>query len=309
VPPAPFRNLEPFHAGLPQVLRMLVTRRPARWPRWVEHAPQPKPETRIEGTRLRVTFVNHATVLVQTAGLNLLTDPHYSKRCSPLPFAGPKRVHAPGVAFGDLPPIDVVLLSHNHYDHLDIPILERLCNAHTCTIVAGLAAARDLPRALRGRIVELGWWEKADLGLMVHFVPAQHFSARGFHDRFKVLWGGFVVETPAGTLYFAGDTAYGRHFKLIRERLGAMRHAILPVGAYEPRWFMKAVHMIPEEAVRAFVDLGCRQALAVHWGCFQLTDEPILEPIQRLGAAVKGAGIVPDRFRALDPGMSWDFES
>src|SRR5262245_8690746 len=164
-----FQNLEPFEAGLPQVLRMLLTRRPAPWPRWVDYAPQPRPETRVEGSSLRVTYINHATVLIQTAGMNILTDPQYSKRCSPLPIAGPRRVHAPGVAFADLPPIDLVLLSHNHYDHLDLPTMKRLCGAHGCRIVAGLAASRDLPRALRSRVIELAWWASADLGLKIHF--------------------------------------------------------------------------------------------------------------------------------------------
>jgi L-ascorbate metabolism protein UlaG (beta-lactamase superfamily) len=302
-----FSNLEPFHAGLPQVLRMLVTRRPAPWPTWVNYPTQPKPGTRVEGSHLRVTYINHSTVLIQTAGLNILTDPQYSERCSPVSFAGPRRVHAPGVAFLDLPPIDLVLLSHNHYDHLDLPTIQRLCNAHDCKIVAGLQASRNLPTPLHARLVELDWWASADLGLKIHFVPAQHFSARSFHDRFRVLWGGFVVEAPAGRLYFPGDTAYGGHFKLTRERLGTMRHAVMPIGAYEPRWFMKHVHMVPEEALQAFIDLGCEKALAVHWGCFQLTDEPILEPLQRLEAALKQAGIDAGRFKAIDPGLHWDF--
>jgi L-ascorbate metabolism protein UlaG (beta-lactamase superfamily) len=301
-----FSNLEPFQLGLPQVLRMLWTRRPARWPAWVDHAPQPRPTTRVEGSALRVTFVNHSTVLIQTAGLNILTDPQYSKRCSPVSFLGPKRVHAPGVAFDDLPPIDLVLLSHNHYDHLDLPTLRRLSHAHDYRIVAGLQASRDLPSSWRQRIVELDWWASVDLGLEIHFVPAQHFSARGFLDRFKVLWGGFVVKAPSGPVYFAGDTAYGPHFHRIRERLGDMRYAILPVGAYEPRWFMEKVHMTPEDAVRAFDDLGCERALAVHWGCFHLADEPIGEPRERLEAAVKQSGIDPARFRAVDPGRHWD---
>jgi L-ascorbate metabolism protein UlaG (beta-lactamase superfamily) len=298
-----FRNLEPFKAGLPQVMRMLLTRRVAPWPAWVDYPQGPRPPRRVEGRSIRATFINHATVLIQAGGINILTDPHYSQRCSPLSFAGPRRVHAPGIAFEDLPPIDVVLLSHNHYDHLDIPTLERLVQAHPCTIVGGLEAGRDLPKAMRPRLRELDWWGSLELGLKIHFVPEQHFSARSFHDRFRVLWGGFVVESPGGGIYFPGDTAYGAHFRLTRERLGPMRLAVMPIGAYAPRWFMKEVHMIPEEAVRAFHDLECAQALAVHWGCFQLTEEPIGEPVQRLKSALEQDRLDPQRFVAVDPGQ------
>ena len=301
-----FKNLEPFKAGLPQVMKMLFTSRRKGWPKWVDYAPAARPLLRIDSSALRITYINHATVLIQTGGLNILTDPHYSMRCSPVSFAGPKRAHAPGIAFEELPPIDLVLLSHNHYDHLDLPTLSRLLAAHPCKIVAGLQAKRDLPSAMHSRVIELDWWQSVDLGLKIHFVPVQHFSARSFHDRFKVLWGGFVIEAPAGKIYFPGDSAYGGHFKLTRERLGAMRYAVMPVGAYEPRWFMKEVHMIPEESVQAFQDLGCEYALGVHWGCFQLTEEAIDEPVKRLAAAVAVAGISPDRFRAIDPGQHWD---
>jgi L-ascorbate metabolism protein UlaG (beta-lactamase superfamily) len=301
-----FKNLEPFKAGLPQVLRMMLTRRVSPWPLWVDYPLGSKPPRRVEGASLRLTYINHATVLIQTGGLNILSDPHYSLRCSPLSFAGPKRVHAPGIAFEDLPPIDVVLLSHNHYDHLDLPTLNKLVEGHPCKIVTGLKATRDLPKSMHSRVLELNWWQSVDLGMKIHFVPVQHFSARSFHDRFKVLWGGFCLESPAGRIYFPGDTAYGRHFSMAKERLGPMRVAVMPVGAYEPRWFMKEVHMIPEEAVQAYLDLGCSEALAVHWGCFQLTEEPIDEPLIRLKAALQKAGIEEGRFRALDPGQHWE---
>jgi L-ascorbate metabolism protein UlaG (beta-lactamase superfamily) len=301
-----FKNLEPFKAGLPQVMRMMVTRRVARWPKWVDYPAGSKPPERVHGSALRVTYINHATVLIQTGGINILTDPHYSKRCSPVSFAGPQRVHAPGIAFEDLPPIDLVLLSHNHYDHLDLATLVRLLEMHPCRIVSGLESKRDLPKAMHGRVLEMDWWQSLDLGLKIHFVPEQHFSARSFHDRFKVLWGGFVVESPGGNIYFPGDSAYGGHFRMARQRLGPMRFAVMPVGAYEPRWFMKEVHMDPEEAVRAFQDLECSHALAVHWGCFQLTEEPIDEPVRRLKAALMQAGVEEGRFRAIDPGQHWE---
>ena len=303
-----FKNLEPFKAGLPQVLKMMLTTRRAGWPKWVEYPQGPKPPQRVNGSALRLTYINHATVLVQTGGLNILTDPHYSKRCSPVQWAGPARVHAPAIAFEDLPPIDFILLSHNHYDHMDMGTLERLLAAHPCKIVTGLKTGDYLRPELRSRVIELDWWQSAPLNASakVHFVPVQHFSARGIGDRFRSLWGGFVLEGDAGRIYFPGDSAYGGHFRLTRERLGPMRMALMPIGAYEPRWFMKEVHMVPEESVQAFLDLQCEFALGIHWGCFQLTEEPILEPVERLIAARGAAGIAPERFRVLDPGQSWE---
>ena len=175
----------------------------------------------MEGRALRLSFINHATVLIQAAGLNILTDPHFSLRCSPVSWAGPKRAHAPGIAFEDLPPIDLVLLSHNHYDHMDLPSLEKLFAKHPCTLATGLGMKRYLRPEWHGRTLELDWWQKLDFkGLPVTFVPVRHFSARSFHDRFESLWGGFVLEGPQGPLYFPGDTAYGSHFKLTRERFG-----------------------------------------------------------------------------------------
>ena len=287
---------------------MMFTRRPSKWPKWVDYPPAAKPPERVMGASLRLTYINHATVLIQTGGLNLVTDPHYSLRCSPVQWAGPARAHAPGLAFENLPPIDYVLLSHNHYDHMDMGTLTRLLEAHPCKIVTGLKTGDYLPQALRSRVAELDWWQSLELGAgaKAHFVPVQHFSARGMHDRFRSLWGGFVLEGPWGKIYFPGDTAYGRHFSLVRERLGAMRMGLLPIGAYAPRWFMKEVHMIPEETVQAFQDLGCEFALGIHWGCFQLTEEPIFEPVERMNAARDAAGISADRFKAINPGQFWE---
>jgi L-ascorbate metabolism protein UlaG (beta-lactamase superfamily) len=303
----PFQNLAPFNSSFGAVFKWALMRKMAPWPKWRDYAQAPAPPERVPGASLRLTFINHATVLIQTAGLNILTDPVYSKRCSPLQFAGPARVHAPGLAFENLPPLDLVLLSHNHYDHMDIPTLLRLAQAHPgCKIVTGLKVSDNLPRLLHPRLVELDWWQSAELGLTLHFVPEQHFSARGFGDRFQTLWGGFVIESPFGRIYFPGDTAYGRHFGLTRERYGSMKMAIMPIGAYAPRWFMKEVHMTPEESVQAFLDLGCERALAVHWGCFQLTEEPIDEPMERLAAALAAEKIPAERFRVIDPGQSWE---
>ncbi len=237
--------------------------------------PGPPPPPRVSRGEVRVTFVGHATLLVQMDGLNVLTDPVWSDRASPVGFAGPRRVRPPGVRFEDLPPIDVVLVSHNHYDHLDLPTLERLAAAHHPRIFVGLGNGELLASRGIGGVSELDWWHRAELapGVSVVSVPEQHFSGRGTADRNATLWTGWVVEGPAGRVYFAGDTAYGPHFAATRERLGPMRAALLPIGAYEPRWFMGAVHMSPAEAVQAALDLGARTAVAMHFGTFALGDD------------------------------------
>ena len=280
---------------------------PASWP-----SPfQDKPPQRVEGAGLRVGFVGHASVLLQTAGLNILCDPVWSERVSPFSFAGPRRVNAPGIAFGDLPPIDVVLLSHNHYDHMDVDTLGRLVREHRARIVTPLGNDTVLRKAgVAGRIDAHDWGDVVPLGdgVRVHLEEALHWSARGLGDRLHALWCAFLLETPGGPVYFAGDTGYGdgAHLRRIREKYGAPRLALLPIGAYEPRWFMKEQHMNPEEAVLALEDCGARHAVAIHWGTFKLTDEGIERPLAALADALSARGIPAERFRALLPGEAWD---
>ena len=303
--PAPERRQSPLAA-----LRWAVTRRPATWPRRLPNPPPSPVLERVPGERLRLTLVNHATVLVQGGGLNLLTDPVWSGRTSPVRFAGPARHRAPGIALEDLPPIDAVLLSHNHYDHLDLDTLRRLGERHRMRVVAPLGHARLLARAGIDDPVELDWWDSAPLGAgaTTTLVPARHWSSRSLGDDNRALWGGHSIALPGGALYFAGDTGYGdgRHFGAARERLGPYRAALLPIGAYEPRWFMRPQHMDPAEAVRAFGDLGAARALAIHFGTWQLTDEPHDAPERALAEALEAGGIDPARFRALGNGVAWD---
>jgi L-ascorbate metabolism protein UlaG (beta-lactamase superfamily) len=280
---------------------------PASWP----GPDQDVPPRRVEGEVLRVSFVGHASLLLQTAGLNILLDPVWSERVSPLRFAGPKRVNAPGIAFDDLPPIDVILVSHNHYDHMDVETLRRLGHAHPARIVTPLGNDRILRAAgVPGRIDAHDWGDVVHLSaeVSVHLEEAVHWSARGITDRLHALWAAFVIATPGGPVYFAGDTGFGSgaHFARVRERHGAPRLALLPIGAYEPRWFMKEQHMDPREAVEAFEACGAEQAIAIHWGTFKLTDEGIERPIQALAEALRQRGIAPERFRALRPGEVWD---
>lgn len=233
-----------------------------------------------------VTIINHATVLVQMDNVNILTDPQYAKRASPINWAGPERVVNPGIKFDDLPPIDVVVISHNHYDHLNIDTLVRLNKKFSPLFIVGVNTKALLEKYDIKNVVELNWWQHYEKNnVKIYFVPAQHWSARGLFDRNKMLWGGFYF-TGSKKIYFAGDTGYGNFFKLIKKELGPPDIALLPIGAYEPRWFMKDQHLNPEDAVKAFIALGAKKAIGIHFGTFKLTDEGINDPIKELNKAL-----------------------
>jgi L-ascorbate metabolism protein UlaG (beta-lactamase superfamily) len=276
------------HGGLGAIVRWMLNREKGPWREWTDAPPGPPPPRRVGAGELRVTFVNHATTLVQVDGLNILTDPIWSERASPVSWAGPRRHRPPGLRFEDLPPIDAVLVSHNHYDHLDLPTLRRLAQTHRPRIFAGLGNGAILERAGVPAGQELEWWQSAVLpgGVQVVAVPAQHFSGRSLTDRDRALWAGWVVQGRAGAVYFAGDTGYGPHFAAIRQRLGPIRLALLPIGAFRPRWFMQRVHLAPEEAVRAAGDLGAGTAVAIHFGTFHLGDDGEEEAPALLAEAV-----------------------
>jgi L-ascorbate metabolism protein UlaG (beta-lactamase superfamily) len=290
----------PQARGLRDVLRWKLTSRPAPSPRFISDVEPAHPPAAVEGNELRVTMVNHSTVLLQQTGCNILTDPVWSERASPVSWAGPPRRRIPGVRWEDLPRIDIVLLSHNHYDHLDLPSLRRLAKRGQAGFIVPLGVARLLRSQGIGPVYELDWGEKQVLsGATIHCVPALHFSARGPFDRNRTLWCGYMVEAVGRSVYFAGDTAFGEHFALIRERFGAPSLALLPIGAYEPRWFMSAVHMNPEDAVRAHRILGAPTSIAIHHGTFQMADEGLDTPRKRLRE------IAPDdSFLVLENGRS-----
>jgi L-ascorbate metabolism protein UlaG (beta-lactamase superfamily) len=296
-----FRNLEPtVHAGFGAMLKWMATRDEGPWEEWREITPAPKPPKRVAG--VRVTFVNHATLLIQVENVNILTDPIWSDRCSPLPFAGPKRHHAPGIRFEELPPIDVVLLSHNHYDHMDVPTLRRLSREHKPRIFAGLGNGAFLKSQQIERVTELDWYDAAAVadGVRVNAVPAQHFSSRGLTDRDANLWCGYAIETTSGPIYFAGDTGWGSHFAAVRERFGAPRLAFLPIGAFRPEWFMCAVHISPRDAVRAAQALDAKLSIPMHYGTFHLGDDGQDEPVAVLRRELASAPGV--EFKVLAPG-------
>ncbi len=283
----------------------------AKWPAWAPSPFADRPPARVEGEAWRISYVGHASFLVQTAGRNILLDPVWSERASPFRFIGPKRVNDPGIAFADLPPIDAVLVSHGHYDHLDLTTLSRLAAAHRPRVIAPLGndtIMRNYDPAIAAEAYD--WEQRVDLGagVGVTLVPTRHWSARNLSDRNMSLWASFVIDAPGGRIYFVADSGYGegRHFRDARQRHGPFRLAILPIGAYEPRWFMREQHMNPAESVQAFIDCGAALALGHHYGTFQLTDEAIDAPVAALATALQDAGIPPERFRTLRPGQVWE---
>lgn len=266
-------------------LRWKLTSCPAASPRFISDVVASVPPRRVEGSALRITLVNHSTVLIQQAGLNILTDPIWSERASPLSSVGPRRRRKPGISWDDLPSIDAVLITHNHYDHLDLPTLRRLAAFREPMFIVPARVERLLGSNKIGPVHELDWGESfAFPSSTIHCTPAVHFSNRGIFDRNISLWCGYMIESPQRLIYFAGDTGFGPHFAQIREEFGSPNLALLPIGAYEPRWLISRVHMAPDEAVRAHEILGATISIAIHHGTFQLTDEGIDTPKEQLVA-------------------------
>ncbi|PAY09307.1 hypothetical protein CK489_09560 [Bradyrhizobium sp. UFLA03-84] len=299
--------------SLGEVLRWQFAGRGKRavWPEWAPSPYADTPPPRVEGDKVRLCFVGHASWLIQTSGLNILVDPVWSMRASPLSFAGPKRHNDPGIAFEKLPKIDIVLVSHGHYDHLDIATLSKLEMTFGPRVITPLGndiTMRAADSAIKAEAFD--WHQRVELGngLATTLVPTRHWSARGLFDRNKALWASFVLETPAGKLYIVCDSGYGdgRHFRRVAEAHGPLRLAILPIGAYEPRWFMRDQHMNPEDAVKALADCGAAQALAHHHGTFQLTDEAIDAPAIALGEALDVAKVPREKFVTLRPGQVFE---
>jgi len=290
--------------GLGSALRMLLTSPRARWPKRVENQAIPRLKENLQPGDVAITFVNHATFLLQTPEANILTDPVWSQRTSPSQFLGPARVREPGIAFGDLPRIDLILLSHNHYDHLDLATLKKLRAKFDPTICVAMGDRRVVKGAGFSHLEEFDWWQSSQVlpTVKVTFAPTQHFSARTPWDRNHSLWGSYLIETHGRKIYFGGDAGYSRHYTEIYRRLGAPDISLLGIGAYEPNWFMKPMHMNPAEAVRAHQDLNSHLSIGMHFGTFQLSSEAIDQPVIDLKRAMAESRLPPEAFVTLHEG-------
>lgn len=296
-------------------LRWKITEKREKWP---EHYPSPYPvavpQPYVSTKAVKVTMVGHATLLIQSQGLNILTDPVYSDRVSPLHYIGPKRHNPPGIAFEKLPKIDLILVTHNHYDHLDLATLERLVTRDDPQIFTPLGNDTIIHKRIPTAIVKTGDWGDAlshRNKLRVHFEPCQHWSARGTNDRKMALWSAFVIETPSHKIFHIGDTGFGSGelYRKVAIKHGLIDLAVLPIGAYEPQWFMKLTHQNPAEAVAGLKLCKARYAIGHHWGTFQLTNEKIDAPKKALAVALKKQKFPLNKFTALHPGQLWELPS
>jgi L-ascorbate metabolism protein UlaG (beta-lactamase superfamily) len=310
----PHGNARPLR----DVITWARTRQRTAWPARVPLNPHPAPPTTVERGTVAVTFIGHSTFLIRTATMVMITDPVFTARAGPFGRMGPPRVRPPAIRPSGLPPVDLVLVSHNHYDHLQPSSLRLFADRASYVAPLGVGSQLSVPpkggsyrigrrpavvSAFRRKIEELDWWEKTTVGdAEITCVPAQHFSARTAWDRNRTLWCGYVVRVDGVTLYFAGDSGYSPQFAEIGRRCPSIDVALLPIGAYEPRWFMTPVHMNPDEAVRAHLDIRARVSLGMHFGTFQLTDEGIDEPLRALERARTAHGVSGDAFRVLDFG-------
>ena len=293
--------------GFWDVIKWKFTADTVKWDENVPNKIYPAPVLTPED-KATVTFINHATLLIQLENLTILTDPIFAERASPFKFWGPIRARAPGLELDSLPPIDVVIISHNHYDHMDLESLKRIDGKYHPLFLVPKGDEKLLKEEGLQNVHEMDWWDvQVVKGTNIHFTPSQHWSARGLFDRYESLWGAYYIEHKNLKVYFAGDTGYGPHFKQTKEKLSAPDLALIPIGAYEPRWFMKLHHLNPEDAVMAHLDLEAKYSMAMHFGTFQLTDEGREQPIQELEIALTKKDVDPDHFMVLDQGETKKF--
>ena len=298
----------PNGVGLKNVWDLLKWQMAGNRSKWPKQIQIPKPPVLTEVTdenAVIVTFINHATVLIQTKHFNILTDPIWSLRTSPVQWAGPKRIYSPPIPFEFLPKIDFVLISHNHYDHMDATTVRELYKKHNPRFLVALGDKKVMKDLGVPTAEELDWGQEVIVNenLKFIFTPSQHWSSRSLNDKNDCLWGSFLMIYRGQKIYFAGDTGYGDHFKKLHDQYGPVDLALLPIGAYEPRWFMKGHHMNPADSVQAHIDLESRKSLAIHFGTFQLTDEPAEQPVHDLKKALADRNIPTEKFVVLSPGF------
>lgn len=278
------------------------------WPKKILTQSYDEPPAKVNDGELRVSFVGHATVLLQIAGLNILTDPLWSKRASPFSFIGPERVIDAGVKLEKLPKIDLILVSHNHYDHLDLKTLEKIAIKDDSLVIVPLGNDSIIKKYNKKiNVIAHDWHEIIEINdkVKIHIEPAQHWSARGLFDRNKALWCAFTIETIYGNIYFAGDTGFSNHFIAAREKHKEFRLALMPIGAFKPEWFMKDSHVNPVEAVQAYEDLNAEYAMAIHYGAFKLADDSYLDPSIEIHKLYDSKRVNPERFKLIDVGKYW----
>ncbi len=300
-----FYNPDGRAIALSSLVSWLTHRDRGPWAPYRDVPPGPPPPRSVEGGALRVTFINHATTLIQMDGVNVLTDPVYARRVGPAGLVGPDRHRPPGVRFEDLPPIHVILLSHDHYDHMDVPTLKRLVRAFHPRIFAGLGTRALLAREGVLDVEDLDWWQAVAVSpaMRVVSVPAHHASMRGICDQCVTLWNGFVLAGTSGNVYFAGDTGWGEHFREVGERFAPLRLALLPIGSGRPREILGPNHISPEEAVWAHIALNAKTSVPMHYGTFAQGDDGETEPVTQLRDTLKRYEGLAERFWVLDEGQ------
>lgn len=304
-----FNPDHPHAKGFSSLLKWFATRNRGRWNKSKRELTQRIPSETITD-RLRITFVNHSTFLIQFGGFNVLTDPVWSERVSPFSWIGPARMRPPGILFDHLPPIHLVLLSHNHYDHLDLATVKKLNREHKPMFVVPLGVKKFLSQHNIEGCLEFDWWDEKGVlpDVNVACLPALHFSGRGMFDRDRTLWAGFLLRTKFGNIYFSGDTGYNSNvFKTIGNRFPAIDVSLIPIGAYKPEWFMSPIHCSPDEAVQIHADVKSRISIASHFGTFPLADDSQADPVDDLALAVKKRN-VKEPFIALEEGHYFELE-
>lgn len=296
-----FKNYGGVEAkGIGDVLKYMAKRNPTKWVIPKDITKKAAIQDIVLDPNFRITFINHATILFQLKGVNIITDPVYARAAGLLGLIGPLRKLPPGIALEDLPPIHFVFISHNHYDHLDINAIKKIIKKHNPQFVTTLGNDLLLKK-YTSKVKAIDWWQSINLTDNIEMIcsPGQHFSSRGLTDRDANLWGGFVLKTESGNIYWAGDSGYGNFFEEIGEKYGPFRFSCIPIGAYKPNWFMSPIHISPQEAVQVHLDVKSKQSMAFHWGTFNLSDEGWDEPKKDLETELKNKNIQLTDFQAV----------